>query len=86
MRQRPAVGGLCHRACKFFCPAFCTGYLASGLGDTRSLVTPVAPTIFWEMGLEMRKKMGIAEGLIRFSVGLEDTADLLADFEQVLKG
>ena len=60
--------------------------VATGLGDTRSLVIPVAPTIFWEMGLEMRQKMGIAEGLIRFSVGLEDTADLLADFEQALKG
>jgi O-acetylhomoserine (thiol)-lyase len=37
------------------------------------------------MGLENRRKMGISEGLIRFSVGLEDTADLLADFEQALK-
>ena len=58
--------------------------VATGLGDTRSLVIPVAPTIFWEMGLAMRQKMGIAEGLIRFSVGLEDPADLLADFEQAL--
>ena len=58
--------------------------VATGLGDTRSLIIPVAPTIFWEMGLENRQKMGISEGLIRFSVGLEDTADLLADFEQAL--
>ncbi len=58
--------------------------VATGLGDTRSLVIPVAPTIFWEMGLQNRQKMGISEGLIRFSVGLEDAADLLADFEQAL--
>ncbi len=58
--------------------------VATGLGDTRSLIIPVAPTIFWEMGLENRQRMGISEGLIRFSVGLEETADLLADFEQAL--
>ena len=59
--------------------------VATGLGDTRSLIIPVAPTIFWEMGLANRQKMGISEGLIRFSVGLEDAADLLADFEQALR-
>ena len=58
--------------------------VATGLGDNRSLVIPVAPTIFWEMGLANRQKMGISEGLIRFSVGLEDAVDLLADFEQAL--
>ena len=58
--------------------------VATGLGDTRSLIIPVAPTIFWEMGPEARARMGISDGLIRFSVGLEDTADLLADFEQAL--
>jgi O-acetylhomoserine (thiol)-lyase len=59
--------------------------VATGLGDNRSLIIPVAPTIFWEMGLQNRQKMGISEGLIRFSVGLEDPADLLADFEQALR-
>ena len=59
--------------------------VATGLGDTRSLIIPVAPTIFWEMGPEARARMGISDGLIRFSVGLEDTADLLADFEQALQ-
>jgi O-acetylhomoserine (thiol)-lyase len=60
--------------------------VATGLGDTRSLIIPVAPTIFWEMGAAARADMGISDGLIRFSVGLEDTADLLADFEQALRG
>jgi O-acetylhomoserine (thiol)-lyase len=57
---------------------------ATGLGDTRTLIIPVAPTIFWEAGPEARAAMGIAEGLIRVSVGLEDEGDLIADFERAL--
>lgn len=59
---------------------------ATGLGDTRTLVIPVAPTIFWEAGREVRAQMGIAEGLVRVSVGLEDAEDLIADFDQALAG
>lgn len=55
---------------------------ATGLADTRSLIIPVAPTIFWEAGPQVRAQMGIGDGLIRLSVGLEDTQDLLADFAQ----
>lgn len=58
---------------------------ATGLGDTRTLIIPVAPTIFWEAGPEARAAMGIAEGLIRVSVGLEDEADLIAAFERALE-
>jgi O-acetylhomoserine (thiol)-lyase len=57
---------------------------ASNLGDTRTLVIPIAHTIFYEMGPERRAAMGIAESLIRVSVGIEDTADLLDDFSQAL--
>lgn len=57
---------------------------ATGLGDNRSLVIPVAPTIFWEAGAQVRAAMGIADGLIRLSVGLEDADDLIADWEQAL--
>lgn len=57
---------------------------ASNLGDTRTLVIPVAHTIFFEMGAERRASMGIAESLIRVSVGLEDTEDLVQDFKQAL--
>lgn len=59
---------------------------ASNLGDTRTLVIPVAHTIFYEMGAARRAEMGIAESLIRVSVGIEDTADLLEDFRQALGG
>ena len=59
---------------------------ASNLGDTRTLVIPVAHTIFYEMGAARRASMGIAESLIRVSVGIEDTADLLDDFCCALEG
>jgi len=61
------------------------GISASNLGDTRTLVIPVAHTIFYEMGAERRASMGIAESLIRVSVGIEDQADLLADFSAALQ-
>jgi O-acetylhomoserine (thiol)-lyase len=57
---------------------------ASNLGDTRTLVIPVAHTIYYEMGQERRASMGIAESLIRVSVGIEDAEDLLEDFRQAL--
>ena len=57
---------------------------SSNLGDNRTLAIPVAHTIFWEMGIERRKAMGIAESLIRVSVGIEDSEDLLGDFRQAL--
>jgi O-acetylhomoserine (thiol)-lyase len=60
--------------------------LSSNLGDNRTLAIPVAQTIFWEMGRERREAMGIAESLVRVSVGIEDEADLIADFAQALDG
>ena len=58
--------------------------LSTHLGDNRSLVLPVAHTIYYEMGAEQRALMGIADGSLRISVGIEDTEDLLQDFEQAL--
>ncbi|MEO5765143.1 MAG: cystathionine gamma-synthase family protein [Casimicrobiaceae bacterium] len=60
--------------------------LSSNLGDNRTLAIPVAHTIFWEMGPARRAEMGIADSLIRVSVGIEERADLLGDFEQALAG
>lgn len=57
---------------------------ATHLGDTRTLVIPVAHTIFFEMGPERRAEMGIVDSLIRVSVGIEDTDDLLQDFANAL--
>ena len=60
--------------------------LSSNLGDNRTLAIPVAHTIFHEMGPERRASMGIADSLIRLSVGIEDCDDLIADFAQALGG
>jgi O-acetylhomoserine (thiol)-lyase len=59
--------------------------LSSNLGDNRTLAIPVAQTIFYEMGPERRAAMGIAESLIRISVGIEDRDDLVTDFAQALR-
>ncbi|MBA3774997.1 MAG: cystathionine gamma-synthase family protein [Betaproteobacteria bacterium] len=58
--------------------------LSSNLGDNRTLAIPVAHTIFYEMGAHRRAAMGIAESLVRVSVGIEDRDDLLDDFRQAL--
>jgi O-acetylhomoserine (thiol)-lyase len=58
--------------------------LSSNLGDNRTLAIPVAHTIFWEMGAARRAEMGIEDSLVRVSVGIEDEADLIADFARAL--
>ena len=58
---------------------------SSNLGDTRSLAIPVAHSIYFEMGPERRALMGIDDSLVRFSIGIEEPADILADFEQALE-
>lgn len=59
---------------------------SSNLGDNRSLGIPVAHTIYFEMGPERRASMGVADSMVRFSIGIEDQADLIADFTQALDG
>ena len=57
---------------------------SSHLGDNRTLAIPIAHTIYWEMGAGRRAEMGIADSLIRLSIGIEDLKDLIGDFEQAL--
>jgi O-acetylhomoserine (thiol)-lyase len=59
--------------------------LSSNLGDNRTLAIPVAHTIYWEMGAARRAEMGIADSLIRVSVGIEDFDDLRDDFARALR-
>jgi O-acetylhomoserine (thiol)-lyase len=59
--------------------------LSSNLGDNRTLAIPVAHTIYYEMGPARRAEMGIAESLIRVSVGIEELADLRDDFTRALE-
>ncbi|MGJ8680822.1 cystathionine gamma-synthase family protein [Paraglaciecola sp.] len=55
---------------------------ATHLGDTRTLALPVASTIYFESSEEERDEMGINDNMIRMSIGIEDSDDLVADFEQ----
>lgn len=57
---------------------------ATHLGDNRTLALPVAPTIYREMGVEVRQQMGISETMVRCSIGIENITDLRNDFEQAL--
>jgi len=57
---------------------------SSHLGDNRTLAIPIAHTIYWEMGPARRAEMGIADSLVRVSVGIEDADDLIGDFRQAL--
>ncbi|MFT0531313.1 cystathionine gamma-synthase family protein [Castellaniella hirudinis] len=58
--------------------------LATHLGDNRTLILPAAHTIYFEMGPERRAQMGIPDGFLRISVGIEDEIDLLQDFANAL--
>lgn len=57
---------------------------SSHLGDNRTLAIPIAHTIYWEMGPQRRAEMGIADSLVRLSIGIEDFDDLAEDFRQAL--
>ncbi|MFT4993188.1 MAG: O-acetylhomoserine (thiol)-lyase [Paraglaciecola sp.] len=55
---------------------------ATHLGDTRTLGLPVAQTIYFENTPQQRQAMGISDTMLRFSVGIEDIEDIVADFAQ----
>jgi O-acetylhomoserine (thiol)-lyase len=57
---------------------------ATHLGDNRTLALPMASTIFFEMGPENRQQFGIGDHMIRCSVGIEDTDDLIDAFKSAL--
>ncbi len=59
--------------------------LATHLGDNRTLVLPMAHTIYYEMGAAMRAQMGISDNFLRVSVGIEDIDDLLGDLQHALE-
>lgn len=57
---------------------------AVSLGGSESLVCHPASTTHSGVDIELRKKIGISEGLIRLSIGLENPADLIADLQNAL--
>lgn len=48
------------------------------------MVVPIAETIFYEMDVDGRREMGIEDSLIRVSVGIEDSEDIVNDFRNAL--
>jgi O-succinylhomoserine sulfhydrylase len=58
--------------------------IANNLGDAKSLVTHPATTTHQRLPAAERARLGIGEGLVRLSVGLEDVADLKEDLGQAL--
>ena len=58
--------------------------IAPSLGGVESLIEQPALMSYYEMPKEERENIGIYDNLIRMSVGIEDTADLIADLEQAL--
>ncbi|WP_144205936.1 O-succinylhomoserine sulfhydrylase [Mycobacterium tilburgii] len=58
--------------------------ISNNLGDVKSLVTHPATTTHRAMGPEGRAAIGLGDGVVRISVGLENTDDLIADIDQAL--
>ncbi len=58
--------------------------LAASLGGVHSLVIQPAAVTHTQLSSDERLAIGITDGLIRVSMGIEDTKDLIADFEQAL--
>jgi len=60
--------------------------ISNNLGDTKSLVTHPASTTHRRLGPEVRTGMGITDGIVRISVGLEDIRDLIDDVDRAVAG
>jgi cystathionine gamma-synthase len=69
-------------AVRAFLPRLRYAHLAANLGAVETIAGPPATTSHVECTAEERKAMGIPEGLIRYSVGIEETEDLIADLKQ----
>ena len=70
------------------CRRLATGWLfslAESLGGVESLVAHPASMTHAGMAREDRLEAGISDGLVRYSVGIEDADDLIADLEQALR-
>ncbi len=90
-RQMRGYGGMLSfslrggfEAVKRVLPQLRLAHLAANLGAVETLAGVPATTSHVECTPEERAAMGIPEGLIRYSVGIEDAGDLIADLEQAL--
>ncbi|VAW34293.1 Cystathionine gamma-synthase [hydrothermal vent metagenome] len=60
-------------------------YIAASLGGVESLIEPPAIMSYFEYSPEERLAIGIKDNLVRFAIGIEETADIVADLEQALR-
>jgi len=58
--------------------------ISNNLGDSRSLITHPATTTHQRLSVPQKKHLGISDGLVRLSIGLEDVKDLIVDLKQSL--
>ena len=68
-----------------FLPSLKLVHLGASLGSVGTLAGPPRTTSHVELSEEQRRKLGIPESLIRYSVGIENVDDLLEDLESALK-
>jgi len=59
--------------------------ISNNLGDAKSLITHPATTTHKNLTDEARTELGMSDGTVRFSAGIEDTDDLIEDFAQALR-
>lgn len=90
-RQMDGFGGMLsfelqggYDAVRVLLPRLEHAYLAANLGQVETIVGPPATTSHVELTEAERAEAGIPEGLVRYSAGIEDLDDLLADLEQAL--
>lgn len=75
-----------YEAVKAFLPRLRFAHRAANLGSVETVVGPPATTSHVEVSASDRAAMGIPEALIRYSTGIENVSDLIADLEQALAG
>jgi cystathionine beta-lyase/cystathionine gamma-synthase len=68
-----------------FCDAVELAWVAGSLGGVQTLIGHAASTTHRQMDADARRAAGIADGLIRVSVGLEDLDDIVRDFARALE-
>ncbi|PTQ08511.1 O-succinylhomoserine sulfhydrylase [Sphingomonas oleivorans] len=59
--------------------------ISNNIGDSRSLMTHPCSTTHSGLSPEVRAEMGVEEGMLRLNVGLEDSQDLIEDFDRALR-
>ncbi len=91
VRQMRGYGGMLSflleggfAAVKRVLPRLRLAHRAANLGAVETIAGPPATTSHVECTPQEREAMGIPEGLIRYSVGIEDAGDLIADLDQAL--